>query len=179
MDRNSTESTDRDRLLDEVLGGYFEALDAGQSPDRADLLQRYPTLAAELEAFFADAERLDRFAAPLRPAAQDTLAHTLAREATARPFGDYTLLRELGRGGMGVVYEAEQHSPRRTVALKMIRDAGTAAAADVERFRNEAEAVAQLDHLHIVPVYEVGAIDGQPYFTMKYLSGGRLAGRLA
>jgi WD40 repeat protein/serine/threonine protein kinase len=179
MDRNQTDTADRDGLLDEVLGDYFDALESGRAPGRAELLTRYPSLAAELEAFFADEDRLGRFAAPLRPAARAALARSITQEMPARPFAGYTLLRELGRGAMGVVYEAEQANPRRVVALKMIRDLRSAAPADVERFKNEAQAVAQLDHPHIVPIYEVGADDGQPYFTMKYLGGGSLADRLS
>ena len=171
MDRNPAEPTDRDRLLDDVLAGYFEAAEAGRAPDRRGLIDRYPSLAAELETFFADEDRLDRLAAPLRAAARAGLTRAAAGEPVARPFGRYTLVREVGRGAMGVVYEAEQDHPRRHVALKMMRDPGGASAADAARFKNEAQAAADLDHPNVVPVYEVGECEGQPYFTMKYLAG--------
>ncbi len=93
-------------------------------------------------------------------------------------FGRYTLKQKLAAGGMGVVYLAEDKKLKRTVALKMIRGSTFADDGEVARFTLEAEAAAGLDHPHIVPIYEVGRLDGQPFFTMKFIEGQTLAQRL-
>lgn len=93
-------------------------------------------------------------------------------------FGKYILRRKLGAGGMGVIWEAEDTAVQRVVALKMIRGFVFATEQDKLRFRTEAQAVAQLNHPHIVPVYEVGEVEGQPFFTMKLLEGDALSEQL-
>ncbi len=90
-------------------------------------------------------------------------------------FGTYTLVSEIGRGGMGVIYQATEEALARTVALKMIRDVGLASRTDVLRFYAEAQAAAGLNHPGIVPVYEAGEIGGQHYFTMGFVPGINLS----
>ncbi len=91
----------------------------------------------------------------------------------------YVIERELGRGGMGVVYQARHLQLDRVVALKMILAGGHAGAAEMERFRVEAQAIARLQHPNIVQVFEVGEHDGLPFFSLEYCAGGTLAQKLA
>jgi WD40 repeat protein len=151
----------------------------GEAPDPDEYRHRFPDLGA---AWLADVDAdLPGEGLQVTPSLRgtDTVVATDAPEpGCAGRFGTYDLLEELGRGGMGIVYKARHDSLNRLVAVKMILMGPHAFPAERERFRREAEAAAHLDHPHIVPIYEVGECEGRPYFSMKLLEGGTLAGHV-
>jgi serine/threonine-protein kinase len=161
--------SEREHQLGEVVAAYLAARDRGEPVDRAALLARHPTLERELTDFFADEDDLAPLVARLRA----------APALEGQPLGDYDLLEEIARGGMGVVYRARQRGVGRMVALKVILHGRLATPDDVLRFRAEAEHATALDHPHIVPLYHVGEADGRPFFTMRLIDGGNLAQALA
>jgi tetratricopeptide (TPR) repeat protein len=184
---------DREERLCEVLAAYFEAVKAGRAPEREAWLARHPDLADDLVEFLEEQDRLLRMTEPLRSIVEE--AECLVqlpgrapaiegRDSDGQPtelapvIGSYSLLGEIDRGGAGVVYRARQRGLNRAVALKMLRAGVLADSDDVRRFHIEAEAVAQLDHPNIVPVFEVGDHDGFPYLVMKLIEGASLARRI-
>ena len=176
-------NSDSDRL-NEVLLAYVEGAQAGRAPDRRQLLDAHPELRQELEEFFASHDEVARLMAPLRepkkvdPAgafAPDNGVDPTAEKPEIGRLGDFRLLREVGRGGMGVVYEAEQISLRRRVALKVLPFAAAIDQRQLQRFQNEALAAAHLRHENIVPVYAVGNERGVHYYAMQFIEGRSLA----
>src|SRR5262245_36941920 len=118
------------------------------------------------------------------PQEQSTLLQTSDGDLSSssilrRGFGKYEFIAELGRGGMGVVFKAEQADLHRTVAIKMILAGSDAGPEELRRFRTEAEATAGLRHPNIVRIYEVSETNGTPYFSMEYIDGHNLSQRLA
>ena len=175
----------QDQRLAEIIAAHVQAIEAGQSPDREELVNRNPDLASELNDFFADQDEFDRVMSPYRwpvPATQffasSSAQESNSVESLGHHVGDYELIEEIARGGMGVVFKARNVRLDRIVALKMILAGHLATPADVQRFRIEAENAAQLDHPNIVPLFEVGEHEGQHYFAMRLIEGGCLAGQV-
>ena len=204
MSGETNEPSVREQRVNEVIAAYLEAVDAGETPDPKEFTAAHDDIAAELESFFANRDEFERMAEPLQPGGSEapmpqpddptlpptdepTEAPTLGPTETAgvaigtmlRYFGDYELLDEIARGGMGVVYKARQVSLNRSVALKMILAGQLASEDDVKRFHAEAEAAANLDHPGIVPIYEVGEHEGQHYFSMGFVEGNSLSAKVA
>jgi tRNA A-37 threonylcarbamoyl transferase component Bud32 len=178
---NERDLSERESRLNDAVVAYLESLKAGGPADRG----RFP----ELADFFADADEVRRWTAPLRETARlvkiamSDLGETIAYEPAPAPklmasFGDYEVIEELGRGGMGVVYKARHVKFQRLVALKMILAGDHAGVEQTARFLAEARAVARLQHPNIVQIHEIGEHDGLPYFSLEYVDGGNLAARL-
>lgn len=152
------------RTPEEVCHGELELL-----PAVLEDLRRLRAIEAEIAAIF--------------PASGPSPADVDAARSTNRgrlpDVPGYTVLRVLGRGGMGVVYAAQHLKLTRTVAIKMLLTGRFASPAELARFTREAQAIAGLRHPHIVQVYDIGDLNGQPYFTMEYVEGGSLAQKLA
>src|SRR6516225_4679692 len=174
---SATQTSEREQRLGEVLAALLEAQERGERPDRGQWLARHPEFAAELAEFFDSADRLESVATPLREAVAPPRGEELplALPGEHGRLGDFRILREVGRGGMGIVYEAEQISLGRRVALKVLPFAATMDDRRLQRSKNEALAAAHLRHEHIVPVYAVGADLGVHYYAMQFVEGQSLA----
>src|SRR5437870_8486843 len=164
-------SLDDPRVL-EAVRAYQAALESGQKPDRREFQARFPDIADAL-AGCLDALEFVHAAAP--SLAADAAPPDPAELQPELPLGDFRLIREIGRGGMGVVYEAVQQSLGRRVALKVLPFAATLDAKQLQRFKNEAQAAAQLHHTNIVPVFGVGCERGVHYYAMQFIEGQTLA----
>lgn len=189
MTRESDASSTDEQLIRALLP-FIEARDAGLNPDRAALLAAHPALQDDLIEFFAGNDVLERLAAPLRehpdsncrPRELPADARTVDspnRAADYGQLGDFHLICEVGRGGMGVVYEAQQISLQRRVALKILPFAAAIDQRRLQRFKNEATTAAHLRHDNIVPVYAVGSERGVHYYAMQFVDGQSLSALIA
>ena len=172
----------------DLLDAYLDGLQRGEPPDKAKLLESRPDLSdvlcclEALDEFAAAARTAESESAPARDLADaptialcDTASDPSVGFSLPRDFGDYELLAELGRGGMGVVFKARQKSLRRMVALKMVLASSLASPEQLRRFAAEAQAAASLRHSNIVRVLDSGQVEGLPYLAMDYIEGCTLA----
>jgi tetratricopeptide (TPR) repeat protein len=153
-----------------AMEAYTAALQRGERPDRSAFLAGLPADVADALAGCLEGLELVHAAVPELSGA-DGAGPIGGGQALGQPLGDFRILREVGRGGMGVVYEAEQLSLRRRVALKVLPLAAAMDPKQLQRFRNESLAAASLHHEHIVPVYAVGCERGVHYYAMQFIDG--------
>src|SRR5262245_21580472 len=160
-------------LLAQIIDEWQERVRRGHRPDITEYVNKYPQLANELRQLLPGLAALEELKG-------DALNYTVAPATLAPPndetpvldqLGDFRILREAGRGGMGVVYEAEQISLGRHVALKVLPQKLLVDARTKRRFEREARAAARLHHTNIVPVFGVGEHEGLPYYVMQFIPG--------
>ncbi len=155
----------------EAVEEYLTALEAGQRLDLLAFLQKHAAVAEPLRECLAGLQMVHAATPALQGEPSPFGPHM-------EPLGDYHLIREIGRGGMGVVYEAMQLSLGRRVALKVLPFAAALDPRQLQRFKNEAQAAAHLHHPNIVPVHAVGCERGVHYYAMQFIDGRSLASLL-
>src|SRR5437763_15489816 len=157
-------------LVDHLAEEFVRRWRAGERPSPDDYAARHPQLADEIREVFAGVLMLER----LKPQRQDT-DYVPARPADAgtvpETLGEYRVVRAIGRGGMGVVYEAVQESLGRRVAIKVLPPYLVSDETVLARFRRESRAAAQLHHTNIVPVFGVGECGGTHFYVMQLIDG--------
>jgi serine/threonine protein kinase/WD40 repeat protein len=161
------ETSDRDVLLARLAEDFAARYRRGERPSLAEYLHRHPELADDIRELFPALAEVEQ----VKEDRQGPTPPPAAPPAPLRQLGDYRILREVGHGGMGVVYEAEQLSLGRHVALKVLPQKVLLDARTRRRFEREARAAARLHHSNIVPVYGVGEHDGVPFYSMQFIQG--------
>ncbi|MGE3803501.1 MAG: serine/threonine protein kinase [Gemmataceae bacterium] len=170
-----TVNEDDPRLL-QAVKEYLAELEAGRPPDRQAFEAQYPELKDALSPYLDALAAMHAAATLLQDPTGVRPAAATGAAIAAEPLGDFRIIREIGRGGMGNVYEAIQLSLGRRVALKVLPFAAALDGRQLQRFKNEAQAAAQLHHPHIVPVYYVGCERGVHFYAMQLIDGQNLAG---
>jgi serine/threonine protein kinase/WD40 repeat protein len=171
MSPTESQSISVESLADE----YLDRLRCGERPSIDEYANRFPALAGEIREFFPALKLVERLkpdhrdeVAAMRPAGE---FGPFSQMAPPGRLGDFRILREVARGGMGVVYEAVQESLGRPVALKVLPPNALADARYRKRFLREAKAAARLHHTNIVPVFGVGEADGVHFYAMQFING--------
>jgi serine/threonine protein kinase/Flp pilus assembly protein TadD len=158
-----------------ALEAYLEAARGGHPCSREEFLERHADIAAQLEQCLSGLDFVQLAGGQLGESAADSAESSGAAVAARATLGDYRIVREIGRGGMGVVYEAEQVSLGRRVALKVLPFAAAIDPKQRQRFQIEAQAAALLHHPHIVPIFGVGCENGVHFYAMQFVDGRSLA----
>jgi choice-of-anchor C domain-containing protein len=165
-------SESRSAVVLQLAEEFLERYRKGERPSLKEYFNRHPDLASEIKEVFPAMALMENVAlADESLAGEATGRATPAESAPPQQLGDYRILREVGRGGMGIVYEAEQVSLGRHVALKVLPRKMFVDDSQRRRFEREAKAAAKLHHTNIVPVFGVGEHDGLPYYVMQFIKG--------
>jgi serine/threonine protein kinase/tetratricopeptide (TPR) repeat protein len=175
-------NTALEELVGQVADDIMERRRRGEQPDVEEYAARYPEIASVLRDMFPallEIGQLGSAAGAASRAAPPGLPEEGQSGSVSSVLGDFRILREVGRGGMGIVYEAEQVSLGRRVALKVLPLAATMDTRQLQRFQNEARAAAGLHHTNIVPVHFVGCERGVHYYAMQFIEGRDLASVIA
>ena len=162
---------DASDLVDQVAEEFAERCRRGESPSVAEYAGRYPEYAGKIRELLPSVAMMESLKRQIRASADPAAEQP---EPVPDRLGEYRIVRELGRGGMGIVYEAYQESLGRHVALKVIPRHGLLDAKRRRRFQREAMAVAQLHHTNIVPIFAAGEHEGLPFYAMQYIHGDGL-----
>jgi serine/threonine protein kinase/WD40 repeat protein len=165
------EATTGSDLFNELANEFAERYRLGERPPLTEYTLRYPDLADEIRELFPALVMMEEFGSGAGSVASRPLAGLGKESAAPERLGDYRILREIGRGGMGVVYEAVQESLGRHVALKVLLQNRRLRPTELLRFQREAKAAAQLHHNNIVPVFGVGEHEGTNFYAMQYIQG--------
>jgi WD40 repeat protein/serine/threonine protein kinase len=166
-------------LIDALVEEFLERQRQGEQPSLEEYLGRHPHLAGPIRARFATLTPAEPGSSEAEPTGEPPLAAALPPQGIPERLGDYRILRQVGRGGMGVVYEAVQESLGRLVALKVLSGPALLDPQLAARFHREAPAVARLHHTNIVQVYGVGEHNGLHYYVMQFIKGRGLDQALA
>jgi hypothetical protein len=172
--RDDVTSAEDERLTDAVEQ-YLQELEAGKHPERGEYLARYSDIAERLRQCLEGLDLVYEVAPQLSDSGGPSPTAAPSDIQPLATLGDFRILRELGRGGMGVVYEAQQLSLGRRVALKVLPFAAMLDPRQLQRFKNEAQAAAMLRHPNIVGVHSVGCERGVHYYAMELVEGHSLA----
>ena len=172
--------TEHQRAVADVLSSLTERLQGGESIELSDVVERFPNYKDELTELWPLVMLTEMAGENASPVDEKAAAkeNEYTEKQLPTTFGDFELIEEIGRGGMGVVYRARQQSLGREVALKLILLDHLASETDRARFYAEARAAAKLEHPHIVPVYDLGDVQGRPYISMKLIEGSTLSSQL-
>ena len=171
MNENLSDQLSDDQLLDMIVADFTRLTREGNCPEIATYQQKYPRIADDIEDVLSSVAMIEGLKSETQSADQGASTNRNRELSQRERIGEYLLIREIGRGGMGIVFEAVHQSLGRRVALKVMLEKELESEKQISRFRREAQAAAKLHHTNIVSVFGVGEADGYHYYVMEYIDG--------